>query len=48
MEASDSGEKEIGDYIVSYAIEEAAGLYHLSGGLLLAMLLASAGLELCT
>ena len=32
MEASDSGEKEIGDYIVGYAIEEAEGLYHLSGG----------------
>jgi len=29
MEASDSGEKEIGDYIVNYAIEESAGLYHL-------------------
>jgi len=32
MEASDSGERQIGDYIVGYAIENAEGLYHLLNG----------------
>lgn len=31
-EAGDSGEREIGDYIVGYAIEEAEGLYHMKDG----------------
>jgi hypothetical protein len=32
MEASDSGEREIGDYVVGYAIEEAEGLYQMTQG----------------
>lgn len=32
MEANDSGEREIGDYIVAYAIEDAEGLYHIQKG----------------
>lgn len=30
--ATSGGEKRAGDYIVSYAIEEAEGMYHLSDG----------------
>jgi hypothetical protein len=32
MEASDSGEKEVGDYVVAYSIEEAEGLYQPHNG----------------
>ena len=32
VEASDSGQQTIGDYIVAYAIEEAEGLYHMRDG----------------
>jgi hypothetical protein len=32
IEASDSGEKNVGDYIVAYSIEDAEGLYHLRDG----------------
>lgn len=32
MEASDSGSKDLGDYIIAYAIEEAEGLYEMTAG----------------
>jgi uncharacterized protein involved in high-affinity Fe2+ transport len=31
MEASDSGEREIGDYVIAYSIEEAEGMYEPTG-----------------
>ena len=33
-EASDSGEREVGDYIVAYSIEDAEGLYEMRDGVL--------------
>jgi hypothetical protein len=32
VEASDSGERAVGDYIVAYSVEEAEGLYHFVNG----------------
>ena len=32
MEASDSGQQEIGDYLIAYSIENAEGLYHMESG----------------
>ena len=32
VEASDSGERTLGDYVVAYAVEEAEGLYQMRGG----------------
>ena len=32
LEASDSGVKDAGDYVVAYSIEEAEGLYHMRDG----------------
>ena len=34
MEASDSGEVQVEDYIIAYSIENAEGLYHMENGAL--------------
>lgn len=34
LEASDAGEKQVGDFLIAYSIEDAEGLYHMKDGIL--------------